>query len=347
MNTSPTIMATRLSTAHRSPDCQPFGSSAMARSGSAHLRPVRRDARHLNRQRGVAIHPDRPRTRSGGRGVGRERLRPGLRGSPPALGTCSGPVGTAAHVRRRLGSVHRGHRGGRGLEWRAAADRGAGPAGCRCCGAQPGRNVPVADQLPGRGASQGDEHVGRRLDARRDNGCRRRRPSRRQPRLAFGLSRHRADLVRRVIPADTRGPRRPFDAWGAASLTGAIIALVHGALGAAADGGWAAPTVIWSLAVAALLMTAFVMVERRAADPLVPLELFRSRVVTTGVALAVLGGAARASTFVLLALYLQLRTSPDGAWSRRRTVGRCPGPAGGFGRPGGVLRRCTRTPRMR
>lgn len=154
-------------------------------------------------------------------------------------------------------------------------------------------------------------------------------------------------LVRRVIPADTRGPRRPFDAWGAASLTGAIIALVHGALGAAADGGWAAPTVIWSLAVAALLMTAFVMVERRAADPLVPLELFRSRVVTTGVALAVLGGAARASTFVLLALYLQLRTSPDGAWSRRRTVGRCPGPAGGFGGPGGVLRRCTRTPRMR
>ena len=111
-------------------------------------------------------------------------------------------------------------------------------------------------------------------------------------------------LARRVIPADARGPRRSFDAGGAASLTGAIIALVHGALGAA-DGGWATPTVFSSLVVSALLMTAFVVAERRALDPLVPLQLFRSRMLTTGVALAVLGGAARASTFVLLALYLQ------------------------------------------
>lgn len=49
----------------------------------------------------------------------------------------------------------------------------------------------------------------------------------------------------------------------------------------------------------------FITVERRAADPLVPLELFTSRTLSTGVALAVLGGAARASTFVLVALYLQ------------------------------------------
>ena len=49
----------------------------------------------------------------------------------------------------------------------------------------------------------------------------------------------------------------------------------------------------------------FISIERRTADPLVPLELFRSRILTTGAALAVLGGAARASTFVLVALYLQ------------------------------------------
>ena len=46
-----------------------------------------------------------------------------------------------------------------------------------------------------------------------------------------------------------------------------------------------------------------------------PLELFRSRVLSTGVALAVLGGAARASTFVLVALYLQqaLAMAPEQA----------------------------------
>jgi MFS family permease len=52
-------------------------------------------------------------------------------------------------------------------------------------------------------------------------------------------------------------------------------------------------------------MASFVIVERRIVDPLVPLQLFRSRTLSVGVALAVLGGAARASTFVLVALYLQ------------------------------------------
>ena len=49
--------------------------------------------------------------------------------------------------------------------------------------------------------------------------------------------------------------------------------------------------------------------ERRVAaepaDPLVPLELFKSRMTRRGVVLAVLGGATRGSTFVLVALYLQ------------------------------------------
>jgi predicted MFS family arabinose efflux permease len=56
---------------------------------------------------------------------------------------------------------------------------------------------------------------------------------------------------------------------------------------------------------AALLTVAFGVIERRTADPLVPLDLFRSRILTTGVGLALLGGGARASTFVLVALYLQ------------------------------------------
>ena len=111
-----------------------------------------------------------------------------------------------------------------------------------------------------------------------------------------------------------RGPRRRFDAAGAVTITAAVLALVHGALGAV-DGGWTSPCVVASLAAAAVLLATFIAVERRAADPLVPLDLFRSRVLTTGVALAVFGGAARASTFVLVALYLQqaLAMSPQHA----------------------------------
>ena len=111
-------------------------------------------------------------------------------------------------------------------------------------------------------------------------------------------------LARHVLPESAPGPRRRFDWGGAAAITAAVVVLVHGAL-FAADLGWTAPPVVASLAAAAALMAIFVMVERRIADPLVPLELFRSRTLSVGVALAVLGGAARASTFVLVALYLQ------------------------------------------
>jgi EmrB/QacA subfamily drug resistance transporter len=121
-------------------------------------------------------------------------------------------------------------------------------------------------------------------------------------------------LARGVLDVTAAGTRRGFDAPGAVTITTAVIALVHGAL-AAADHGLTSPSVLAGLATSAVLFVAFIAIERRAADPLVPLELFRSRVLSTGVALAVLGGAARASTFVLIALYLQkaLAMSPEHA----------------------------------
>ncbi|KRE55454.1 MFS transporter [Phycicoccus sp. Soil748] len=111
-------------------------------------------------------------------------------------------------------------------------------------------------------------------------------------------------LAGRVLPEGMGGTRRRFDWPGAAAITGAVVALVHGALGIA-DRGWTSPTVVAALVASAALLAVFVTVERRAAAPLLPLELFRSRTLGTGVGLAVLGGAARASTFVLVALYLQ------------------------------------------
>ena len=121
-------------------------------------------------------------------------------------------------------------------------------------------------------------------------------------------------LAGRVLDDGARGARRRFDVRGAVTVTAAVVALVHGALGAA-DRGWTSGTPVVSLAASALLLAAFVRIERRTPDPLVPLELFRSRVLSTGVALAVSGGAARASTFVLVALYLQkaLAMSPQHA----------------------------------
>lgn len=121
-------------------------------------------------------------------------------------------------------------------------------------------------------------------------------------------------LARRVLVEDASGVRRRVDWAGAAAVTGAVITLVHGAVDAV-DHAWTSPRVVGLFAVSAVLMAAFVAIERRATDPLVPLELFRSRMLRRGTAVALLGGATRGSTFVLVALYFQqvLAMSPEQA----------------------------------
>jgi predicted MFS family arabinose efflux permease len=123
-----------------------------------------------------------------------------------------------------------------------------------------------------------------------------------------------AVLASRVLEEGSRGRRRRFDAAGAFAITAAVIALVQSALHAV-DAGWTAPTVVAGFALSAVLVATFVAIEVRTDDPLVPMQLFRSPVLSTGVGLAVLGGAARASTFVLVALYLQkaLAMAPEQA----------------------------------
>ena len=121
-------------------------------------------------------------------------------------------------------------------------------------------------------------------------------------------------LARRVLEQDAPGVRRTVDWAGAAAVTGAVITLVHGAVDAV-DHAWASPRVVGLFAVSIALMAAFVVLERRATDPLIPLELFRSRLLRRGTAVALLGGATRGSTFVLVALYFQqvLAMSPQQA----------------------------------
>lgn len=118
----------------------------------------------------------------------------------------------------------------------------------------------------------------------------------------------------RLLDRAAPGPRRRFDAWGAVTITGALAALVHAALAVPAH-GWGAPAVLAGAGLALGLVAAFVVVERRTPDPLVPLGLLGDRDVAAGLVLGVLGGAARASSFVLVALYLQqhLHLAPQAA----------------------------------
>lgn len=75
----------------------------------------------------------------------------------------------------------------------------------------------------------------------------------------------------RVIPG-VRTPRASFDQFdlgGAGTVIGSLVALIV-ALGASEQHGWLSARVLVSLGTSAVLAVAFIVIERRAANPLVP-----------------------------------------------------------------------------
>ncbi|HEY2543924.1 MAG TPA: MFS transporter [Gaiellaceae bacterium] len=79
----------------------------------------------------------------------------------------------------------------------------------------------------------------------------------------------------RVLP-ETERQTGHFDLAGALTSTGGMTAIVYGIV-RAATAGWGDALTVASLAGGALLLSLFVVVERRAAQPITPLRLFSSR----------------------------------------------------------------------
>jgi len=85
-------------------------------------------------------------------------------------------------------------------------------------------------------------------------------------------------LAPRFLPESARSRGR-FDLAGAVTATLGVGALVYGIIHSA-ESGWAAPATVLPLLAGAALLAALVAAERRAAEPVMPLRLFASRVRT-------------------------------------------------------------------
>ncbi len=79
----------------------------------------------------------------------------------------------------------------------------------------------------------------------------------------------------RVLTETPRASVR-FDVAGAISSTLGMGALVFGIVHAAEE-GWSAPVTVASIAAAIILLVAFILIERRVREPILPLGLFASR----------------------------------------------------------------------
>jgi EmrB/QacA subfamily drug resistance transporter len=105
--------------------------------------------------------------------------------------------------------------------------------------------------------------------------------------------------------AESRSQRRGgLDVAGAVAVTLAAAGLVYAIIGTT-QYGWTSLRTVVLLAASAALGAAFVAIERRSQDPLVPLRLFRSRSLSTANVGQLLTGATFVSMFYLLTLTMQ------------------------------------------
>jgi EmrB/QacA subfamily drug resistance transporter len=113
-------------------------------------------------------------------------------------------------------------------------------------------------------------------------------------------------LAARLIPRDEGiGMGDGADIPGAVLITGALMLGVYTIVEPAADRGWGSGLALGLAAASLALLAAFVVREARAANPLVPLRIFRSRNVTGANVVQALSVAGMFGMFFLGALYLQ------------------------------------------
>jgi EmrB/QacA subfamily drug resistance transporter len=112
-------------------------------------------------------------------------------------------------------------------------------------------------------------------------------------------------LSLRFIEAETPDPSRAerFDLWGALLFAVGLAALMLG-LNQGSEWGWLSPAILGCLAVAVIVLTAFVLVEKRSPAPMLDLSLFGVRLFSASTAGAVFNYLCLFAVIFLMPFYL-------------------------------------------
>ncbi|HLZ22379.1 MAG TPA: MDR family MFS transporter [Ktedonobacterales bacterium] len=98
---------------------------------------------------------------------------------------------------------------------------------------------------------------------------------------------------------------RRIDFAGAITASAATVCLLLGLTWGGQTYPWVSPQVIGTLGGGAALFVAFYLIERRAKEPILPLDLFRNRIFTAGAFLSLLVGVALFAVVIYLPLFIQ------------------------------------------
>src|SRR5262249_18317534 len=113
-------------------------------------------------------------------------------------------------------------------------------------------------------------------------------------------------LIASGLAGEGRPTQRPIIDYAGLALFAVGVSSVLVSAGAAGrTGAWHRLDVVVPLVVAALALAGFIVVERRAADPILPLRLFRNRIVVAAVTTGFLAGVAMFGAVSFVPLFMQ------------------------------------------
>jgi MFS family permease len=110
--------------------------------------------------------------------------------------------------------------------------------------------------------------------------------------------------VRYIAESRVRTAQRSFDLAGAVTVTGGLVVLVYAIVKAQAF-GWGSARTLGLGAIAVALLAAFVLIERRAAAPLMRLSIFRVRTIAVSNTVLLLLASGMFGMFFFASLYVQ------------------------------------------
>jgi EmrB/QacA subfamily drug resistance transporter len=108
-----------------------------------------------------------------------------------------------------------------------------------------------------------------------------------------------------VLPQSARQPEARIDYLGAITSTVAVIALLLSLELISTGNAWTSPVVFAGFAVAVIAFAAFVPIERRAADPIIPFSLFRNRALTASTLVQFVLGVMMMGSGLFVPLFVQ------------------------------------------
>jgi EmrB/QacA subfamily drug resistance transporter len=112
-----------------------------------------------------------------------------------------------------------------------------------------------------------------------------------------------------VLPASVRRQNVRIDLAGSALLTVAITCIVLVTTWGGSEFAWTSPTIVALCAAAGVLLCAFVVVERRVDEPVLPLRLFRNRTFNLASGISFIVGMTMFGVISFLPLFLQVASA--------------------------------------